>query len=152
MRFLTWRLYWIWCFYLTVPAQFTSKLRSFASEGLRVLALGYKPFDRNTDFRTIERWESSLYRTSLWQPSSFIATVSWCSCLSVHRGEVEKDMQFLGLLLMKNLVKPESPKVINILRLAHLRSVMVTGEIYFARIFATAWFYYEDIKDAKCKI
>ncbi|XP_040913739.1 cation-transporting ATPase 13A2 isoform X2 [Toxotes jaculatrix] len=82
----------------TVPAQFSSKLRRFSSEGLRVLALAYKPLDSNSDFRTIER------------------------------GEVEKDMQFLGFLMMKNLVKPESAKVINILRLAHLRTVMVTGD------------------------
>ncbi|XP_070766289.1 polyamine-transporting ATPase 13A2 [Enoplosus armatus] len=82
----------------TMPPQFYSKLRNFSSEGLRVLALAYKPLDENTDFRTIER------------------------------GEVEKDMQFLGFLMMKNLVKPESAEVINILRLAHLRSVMVTGD------------------------
>ncbi|XP_059188921.1 cation-transporting ATPase 13A2 isoform X2 [Centropristis striata] len=82
----------------TVPAQFSSKLRSFSSEGLRVLALACKPVDGNTDFRTIER------------------------------AEVEKDMQFLGLLMMKNLVKPQSAEVINILRLAQLRSVMVTGD------------------------
>ncbi|XP_035511838.1 cation-transporting ATPase 13A2 [Morone saxatilis] len=82
----------------TVPEQFSSKLRNFSSEGLRVLALAYKPLDRSTDFRSIER------------------------------GEVEKDMQFLGLLMMKNLVKPESAKVINVLRLANLRSVMVTGD------------------------
>ncbi|XP_067382763.1 cation-transporting ATPase 13A2 isoform X1 [Channa argus] len=82
----------------TVPAQFSSKLRNFSSEGLRVLAFGYKSLDGNTDFSTIER------------------------------GEIEKDMQFVGLLMMKNLVKPESPKVINTLRLAHLRSVMVTGD------------------------
>ncbi|XP_054464832.1 cation-transporting ATPase 13A2 [Anoplopoma fimbria] len=82
----------------TVPAQFSSKLYSFSSEGLRVLALAYKPLDGNTDFRAIER------------------------------GEVEKDMQFLGLLMMKNLVKPESAEVINTLRLANLRSVMVTGD------------------------
>lgn len=54
--------------------------------------------DPNTDFRTIER------------------------------AEVERDMQFLGLLMLKNLVKPESAKVINILRLAQLRTVMVTGD------------------------
>ncbi|XP_034446104.1 cation-transporting ATPase 13A2 isoform X1 [Hippoglossus hippoglossus] len=82
----------------TVPAQFSSKLRSFSSEGLRVLALGYKPLDNNTDPRTIKR------------------------------EEVEKDMQFLGLLMMKNLVKPDSADVINILRQAQLRSVMVTGD------------------------
>ncbi|XP_068589338.1 polyamine-transporting ATPase 13A2 isoform X2 [Cebidichthys violaceus] len=82
----------------TVPAQFSSELSSFSSEGLRVLALAYKPVDGNTDLRTNER------------------------------GEVEKDMRFLGLLMMKNLVKPESGKVIDVLRLANLRSVMVTGD------------------------
>lgn len=40
---------------LTVPAQFSGKLQSFSSEGLRVLALAYKPLDSNTDFRNIER-------------------------------------------------------------------------------------------------
>ncbi|XP_070695999.1 polyamine-transporting ATPase 13A2 [Pempheris klunzingeri] len=82
----------------TVPVQFSNKLHSFSSEGFRVLALAYKPLDGIPDLKTIER------------------------------GEVEKDMHFLGFLMMKNLMKPESPKVINILRLAHLRSVMVTGD------------------------
>ncbi|XP_032377687.1 polyamine-transporting ATPase 13A2 [Etheostoma spectabile] len=82
----------------TVPGQFSIKLQSFSSEGLRVLALAYKPVDRNTDLSTIER------------------------------GEVEKDMQFLGLMMMKNLVKPESAQVIKMLRAAQLRTVMVTGD------------------------
>ncbi|KAM3617951.1 uncharacterized protein V6R79_013182 [Siganus canaliculatus] len=82
----------------TVPAQFSNTLQRFSSEGLRVLALAYKPLDKNRDFREIER------------------------------EEVEKDMHFLGLLMMKNLVKPESFNVINILRLASLRTVMVTGD------------------------
>ncbi|KAM6983109.1 polyamine-transporting ATPase 13A2 isoform 1-T1 [Tautogolabrus adspersus] len=82
----------------TVPAMFSNKLHDFSSEGLRVLALAYKPLDVNTDLKNIER------------------------------GEVEKDMQFLGFLIMKNLVKPESPRVINILRLANIRSIMVTGD------------------------
>ncbi|XP_061592623.1 cation-transporting ATPase 13A2 isoform X2 [Cololabis saira] len=82
----------------TVPSQFSSTLRSFSSEGLRVLALACKPVDVNSDFRNIER------------------------------SEVEKDMHFLGLLMMKNLVKPESGEVISILSLAHIRTVMVTGD------------------------
>ncbi|XP_034550797.1 cation-transporting ATPase 13A2 isoform X2 [Notolabrus celidotus] len=82
----------------TVPAKFSSKLRNFSSEGLRVLALAYKPLEENIDLRTIDR------------------------------GEVEKDVQFLGFLIMKNLVKPESPVVINILRLANIRNIMVTGD------------------------
>ncbi|KAM3872209.1 polyamine-transporting ATPase 13A2 [Diretmus argenteus] len=86
------------CLKETVPSQFSSVLRNFASDGFRVLALGYKPIDGKTDLKTIER------------------------------GAVERDMRFLGLLVMKNLVKPESTTVINTLRLAHLRSVMVTGD------------------------
>ncbi|CAJ1055363.1 cation-transporting ATPase 13A2 isoform X1 [Xyrichtys novacula] len=82
----------------TVPGKFSSKLRNFSSEGLRVLALGYKSLAEDTDLKTIER------------------------------GEVEKDMQFLGFLILKNLVKPESPEVINTLRLANIRSIMVTGD------------------------
>ncbi|XP_034027851.1 cation-transporting ATPase 13A2 isoform X2 [Thalassophryne amazonica] len=82
----------------TVPIQFSSTLHTFSSEGFRVLALGYKPLDKETDLSTIER------------------------------GAVEKDMNFLGLLVMKNLVKPESPVVIKILKMAQLRTVMVTGD------------------------
>ncbi|XP_051915684.1 cation-transporting ATPase 13A2 isoform X2 [Hippocampus zosterae] len=82
----------------TVPPEFSKKLSSFSSEGLRVLALSYKPMDTSTDLRAAER------------------------------GEVEKDMHFLGLLMMKNLVKPESAEVIRTLRLAKLRTVMVTGD------------------------
>ncbi len=36
-------------------------------------------------------------------------------------------MNFLGLLVMKNQVKPESAEVIHTLKLAQLRPVMVTG-------------------------
>ncbi|XP_077465586.1 polyamine-transporting ATPase 13A2 isoform X1 [Stigmatopora argus] len=82
----------------TVPPEFSKKLGSFSSEGLRVLAFGYKPMDTSKDLSETER------------------------------GEVEKDMQFLGLLILKNLVKPESPKVISTLRQARIRTVMVTGD------------------------
>uniref|UniRef100_H2SUA1 ATPase cation transporting 13A2 n=1 Tax=Takifugu rubripes TaxID=31033 RepID=H2SUA1_TAKRU len=77
----------------TVPPQFSSQLQMFSSEGLRVLALAYKPLDRTDNLKTIER-------------------------------ELEKDMLFLGLLMMKNMVKPQSKEVINILRDAQLRCIM----------------------------
>uniref|UniRef100_A0A674P855 ATPase cation transporting 13A2 n=1 Tax=Takifugu rubripes TaxID=31033 RepID=A0A674P855_TAKRU len=78
----------------TVPPQFSSQLQMFSSEGLRVLALAYKPLDRTDNLKTIER------------------------------RELEKDMLFLGLLMMKNMVKPQSKEVINILRDAQLRCIM----------------------------
>uniref|UniRef100_A0A672IC50 P-type ATPase A domain-containing protein n=1 Tax=Salarias fasciatus TaxID=181472 RepID=A0A672IC50_SALFA len=46
----------------------------------------------------------------------------------LHFFEVEKDMQFLGFLMMKNQVKKESGEVINILTAAQVRNVMVTGD------------------------
>lgn len=82
----------------TVPAQFSTTLSKFSKDGLRVLALGYKPLDVVMDVNTIQR------------------------------EDVEKDMHFLGLLMMKNLVKAESPRVINMLNLASLRTIMVTGD------------------------
>ncbi|XP_068185637.1 polyamine-transporting ATPase 13A2 isoform X2 [Antennarius striatus] len=82
----------------SVPSQFSSYLNSFSKEGLRVLALAFRPLDGDTDLTTIQR------------------------------KEVEKDMEFLGLLMMKNLVKPESAQAINILTLAGLRTIMVTGD------------------------
>ncbi|XP_041859215.1 cation-transporting ATPase 13A2 isoform X2 [Melanotaenia boesemani] len=82
----------------TVPAEFSNQLHNFSSEGLRVLALAYKPLDVKSDLKTIER------------------------------SDIENDMQFLGLLMLKNLIKPESAKVIDILKLAHIRNVMVTGD------------------------
>ncbi|XP_058265478.1 cation-transporting ATPase 13A2 isoform X2 [Hemibagrus wyckioides] len=86
------------CVNESVPSQFTNTLREFASEGFRVLALAYKELDAQTDLSSIERVE------------------------------VEADLQFLGLLVMKNQVKPESAGVINILRQALIRPVMVTGD------------------------
>uniref|UniRef100_A0AAR2JBK1 P-type ATPase A domain-containing protein n=1 Tax=Pygocentrus nattereri TaxID=42514 RepID=A0AAR2JBK1_PYGNA len=42
--------------------------------------------------------------------------------------ERSTEMRFLGLLVMKNQVKPESPGVISTLRQAQIRPVMVTGD------------------------
>uniref|UniRef100_A0AAY4EGN1 P-type ATPase A domain-containing protein n=1 Tax=Denticeps clupeoides TaxID=299321 RepID=A0AAY4EGN1_9TELE len=86
------------CTRQSVPDQFTGTLHDFASEGFRVLALAYKPLDGATDVST------------------------------VRREELEKGMTFLGLLVMKNQVKPESAGVIGTLRQAQLRTVMVTGD------------------------
>uniref|UniRef100_A0A8C9V095 ATPase cation transporting 13A2 n=1 Tax=Scleropages formosus TaxID=113540 RepID=A0A8C9V095_SCLFO len=51
------------------------------------------------------------------------------SCVkTIERGTVESSLRFLGLLVMKNQVKPESAGVIGTLKQAHLRTVMVTGD------------------------
>ncbi|XP_030217625.1 polyamine-transporting ATPase 13A2 isoform X1 [Gadus morhua] len=86
------------CLADTVPPQFSGVLDDFASRGFRVLALGYKVMGSDTELGTIER------------------------------EAVERDMRFLGLFLMRNLVKPETAGVIQTLRQAQLRTVMVTGD------------------------
>lgn len=129
----------------TVPQQFSSQLHTFSSEGLRVLALAYKPLHRSVNLKTIERWETLHLRLLTYHifghiidASNVLYTLQWLLTQSldafVYRGEVEKDMQFLGLLMMKNLVKPESEGVINILRRAQLRCIMVTGKSWFTSV------------------
>lgn len=44
------------------------------------------------------------------------------------RESVESDLTFLGFLVMKNVLKPESAPVIRLLRNANIRPVMVTGD------------------------
>uniref|UniRef100_A0AAR2JLH3 P-type ATPase A domain-containing protein n=1 Tax=Pygocentrus nattereri TaxID=42514 RepID=A0AAR2JLH3_PYGNA len=87
-----------YCVKESVPSQFTNTLREFASEGFRVLALAYRELDAQTDLSSLER------------------------------EDIETEMRFLGLLVMKNQVKPESPGVISTLRQAQIRPVMVTGD------------------------
>lgn len=41
---------------------------------------------------------------------------------------MECDLKFLGLLVMKNTLKPQSAPIIKILQAANIRSVMVTGK------------------------
>lgn len=86
-----WNVY-IWCFMFTVPAQFSSKLCNFSSEGLRVLALAYKPLDKNTHLRTIERWEPTLY---FWlvcgskAPSDFFSPPASEACIKCSHTEMD---------------------------------------------------------------
>ncbi|XP_022532954.2 cation-transporting ATPase 13A2 isoform X1 [Astyanax mexicanus] len=87
-----------YCVKESVPSQFTNTVQEFTSEGFRVLALAYKELGAETDLSSIERVD------------------------------LERDMQFLGLLVMKNQLKPESAGVITTLRRAQIRPVMVTGD------------------------
>ncbi|XP_026061849.1 cation-transporting ATPase 13A2-like isoform X2 [Carassius auratus] len=86
------------CLRESVPSHFSPTLREYASQGFRVLGFAYKHLTKETNLKTVERVE------------------------------VEKDMNFLGLLVMKNQVKPESAEVIRTLKLAQLRPLMVTGD------------------------
>uniref|UniRef100_A0A8C5MMX3 ATPase cation transporting 13A2 n=1 Tax=Leptobrachium leishanense TaxID=445787 RepID=A0A8C5MMX3_9ANUR len=85
----------------TVPVDFSAMLRQYTQDGYRVLAFGYKPLP---SVRTFEEAQA------------------------VSRESAERDLVFLGFLVMKNVLKPETAPVIYELRKADIRTVMVTGD------------------------
>ncbi len=47
--------------------------------------------------------------------------------LFLYRDQIEKNMDFLGMIIMQNKLKSETPGVLEELRRANIRTVMVTG-------------------------
>uniref|UniRef100_A0A1I8IKA6 Cation-transporting ATPase n=2 Tax=Macrostomum lignano TaxID=282301 RepID=A0A1I8IKA6_9PLAT len=85
----------------SIPADFHNQLMEYTSHGYRVIGLAYRPLS----------------------PS-----VSLQSAQKLNRGEFEYDLQFLGLLVMENRLKPETVGSIGTLLGAKIRPVMVTGD------------------------
>ncbi|NXK00593.1 AT132 ATPase, partial [Corythaixoides concolor] len=85
----------------TVPLDFSQVLRHYTADGFRVLGLASKPLSTVTTFE---------------------------EGLQLQRDSVESSLTFLGFLVMKNVLKPESAPVIHLLRNANIRPVMVTGD------------------------
>ncbi|XP_051493464.1 polyamine-transporting ATPase 13A2 isoform X1 [Apus apus] len=85
----------------TVPMDFSQMLRHYTTDGFRVLALACKPLSTVTTFE---------------------------EALQLQRDSVESSLTFLGFLVMKNVLKPESAPVIHLLRSASIRPIMVTGD------------------------
>ncbi|XP_021372586.1 probable cation-transporting ATPase 13A3 isoform X2 [Mizuhopecten yessoensis] len=85
----------------TVPDNFQSVLSSYTQHGYRVIALAWKPLSSKINYVKIQR---------------------------MQREQVEKDLLFLGLLIMENKLKHESSPVISQLRDANIRTIMVTGD------------------------
>ncbi|KAM5163819.1 putative cation-transporting ATPase 13A4 [Mantella aurantiaca] len=84
----------------SVPKGFSSELQFYTMKGFRVIGLAYKV----------------LEEAKLWSNSSFI------------REDVESDLEFLGLLILENRLKPETKPVLQELSAANIRTVMITGD------------------------
>nr|XP_060623233.1 probable cation-transporting ATPase 13A5 [Anolis sagrei ordinatus] len=84
----------------TVPPSFQAELKSFTAQGFRVIALAHKELslDAGDSFRDLDR------------------------------DELESGLTFLGLLVMENRLKGETRPVLEELREARIRTVMVTGD------------------------
>ncbi|XP_048361437.1 polyamine-transporting ATPase 13A3 isoform X2 [Sphaerodactylus townsendi] len=85
----------------TVPADFERVLEEYTKQGLRVIAVAHR------------RLESRL---------------TWHRVQNVAREAIETNMDFLGLIIMQNKLKQETPAVLEDLHKANIRTVMVTGD------------------------
>ncbi|KAM8727786.1 polyamine-transporting ATPase 13A3-like isoform 2-T3 [Acanthopagrus schlegelii] len=85
----------------TVPQSFTETLETYTRQGFRVIALAHRQL------------ESKL---------------SWHKVQSLSRDLIETNMDFLGLIIMQNKIKEETAGVLQELRQANIRTLMVTGD------------------------
>ncbi|XP_060069309.1 polyamine-transporting ATPase 13A3-like [Ylistrum balloti] len=85
----------------TVPSDFHEVLMGYTQHGYRVLALAWRPLPDKLNYSKIHR---------------------------IQREQVEKNLTFLGLLVMENRLKPETTPVIQELKEANIRTIMVTGD------------------------
>uniref|UniRef100_A0A8C6XB81 ATPase 13A5 n=1 Tax=Naja naja TaxID=35670 RepID=A0A8C6XB81_NAJNA len=88
------------CEEVTVPNIFQAELRRFTAQGFRVIGLAHK--------------ELQLPQGAVFG--------------DLEREELESGLTFLGLLVMENRLKSETRPVLQELRQARIRSVMVTGD------------------------
>ena len=50
------------------------------------------------------------------------------SAMELPRDKIESDLQFIGFITFKNSLKPTSTDIIELLKTANLKSIMVTGD------------------------
>ncbi|XP_056421363.1 polyamine-transporting ATPase 13A3 isoform X1 [Hyla sarda] len=85
----------------TVPSDFAIVLEEYTKQGYRVIALAHRKLE---------------------------SKISWHKVQNISRDAIENNMTFLGLIIMQNKLKPETPAVLEDLRKANIRMVMVTGD------------------------
>ncbi|XP_023388356.1 cation-transporting ATPase 13A2 isoform X6 [Pteropus vampyrus] len=85
----------------TVPTNFAQMLQSYTAAGYRVVALAGKPLPIAPSLEAAQQ---------------------------LTRDTVEQELSLLGLLVMRNLLKPQTAPVIQALRRTRIRTVMVTGD------------------------
>ncbi|XP_061444002.1 polyamine-transporting ATPase 13A3-like isoform X2 [Rhineura floridana] len=85
----------------TVPDTFSAVLESYTRRGLRVIALASRQLEKK---------------------------YTWHKVQHISRDLIECNMEFLGLVILQNKLKPETVPVLAELHRARIRLVMVTGD------------------------
>lgn len=83
----------------TLPRNFQAVLTMFTREGYRVIGVATRPVD-----------------------------YSLVKIRRMEREKLEENLEFLGLIVMENRLKPETCAVINKLKAANIRTIMCTGD------------------------
>ncbi|XP_053650214.1 polyamine-transporting ATPase 13A3 isoform X7 [Cherax quadricarinatus] len=85
----------------SIPDGLGPILTHFTVQGFRVIALAYRTLHMK---------------------------LSWHEAQKISRDQVEQDLTFVGLLILQNMLKPETSAVIHQLQQANIRTLMVTGD------------------------
>ncbi|NXE56302.1 AT133 ATPase, partial [Casuarius casuarius] len=85
----------------TVPVDFECVLEEYTKQGFRVIALAHRKLE---------------------------AKLTWHKVQTINRDAIESNMDFMGLIIMQNKLKQETPAVLEDLHKANIRTVMVTGD------------------------
>ncbi|CAL8281134.1 unnamed protein product [Lota lota] len=85
----------------TVPESFAEILEAYTRQGFRVIALAHRQLEPK---------------------------LSWHKVQNLNRDQMETNMDFLGLIIMQNKLKPETAGVLQDLHRADIRTLMVTGD------------------------
>lgn len=85
----------------SIPSDFDQVLQRFTKQGYRVIAAGYRALKNNLSYVKTQR---------------------------LTREQTECNLTLLGLIILENRLKPESAGVLNTLRSADIRIIMVTGD------------------------
>jgi magnesium-transporting ATPase (P-type) len=54
--------------------------------------------------------------------------INYVKVQRIEREKIEKDLEFLGLIIMENRLKPQTTPIINKLKAANIRTIMCTGD------------------------
>ncbi|XP_073531176.1 probable cation-transporting ATPase 13A4 [Phyllobates terribilis] len=83
----------------SVPKGFAQELQFYTMKGFRVIGFAYKTLDKK-----------------IGEDGNFV------------REDIESDLEFLGLLILENRLKPETKPALQELSAANIRTVMITGD------------------------
>lgn len=87
----------------SIPEGIHAALKGYTEKGYRVIGLANRVLPENSTYQSVSK---------------------------TPRHEIERDLNFKGLLVLENRLKPETTGIIQVLKGANLKVVMITGNNY----------------------